>query len=126
MEKNSGEVKGRLAYNGKPAIYWIFRDDKFNTTALTEGILIAAAIDAKEEIDVASIYFLNAFIQVHVPLDLRGERIVMKVRGVLVNWLIQLNTVAYSQYIVYKNGKKLFYLEVFRDIYRKLFTSLLW
>ena len=55
MEKNSGEVKGRLAYNGKPRIDWIFWDNKLNTTVLTEGIVITAAIDAKEEIDVASI-----------------------------------------------------------------------
>ena len=48
----------------------------------------------------------NAFIQVHVPESPDGERIVMKIRGVLVDWLIELDPVSYTQFVVYENGKK--------------------
>ena len=39
----------------------------------------------------------NAFIQVHVPFNPSGKRIVMKIRGVLVDWLIEIEPVAFSK-----------------------------
>ena len=69
---------------------------------------------------------LYAFIQTHKPLDPSGERTVMKVRGVLVDWLIKLDPVSYLKYVVYKNCKKVLYLEVLRAIYGMLVASLPW
>ena len=54
----------------------------------------------------------NAFIQAHVPKSKNGEQIVMKIRGILVDWLIELDPTSYSQYVVYENGKKVLYVEV--------------
>ena len=50
----------------------------------------------------------------------------MKVRGVLVDWLIELDPVAYLKYIVYENSETSLYLEVLRAIYGMLVESLLW
>ena len=125
-KKSSGEVKGRLSYNSKPTREWILRDNKSSPTALMESILLTSGIDAREERDVASLDVPNTFIQTHTPLDLPGESTVMKVRGVLVNWLIKLEPVAYSKYVVYYNGKKILYLEILRAISWMLVTSLLW
>ena len=47
--KKSGEVKGRLAYNGKPTRQWIGKEDKASPTALTESILLLAGLDAAEK-----------------------------------------------------------------------------
>ena len=125
-EQRSGEVKGMLVYNGKPRQEWISRDDKSSPAALTKSILLTAGIDARENRDVTSLEISNAFIRTHKPLDPLGERIAMKVRGALVDWLIELDHVAYLNYVVYKYGKKVLYLEVLRAIYGMLVASLLW
>ena len=45
-EKKTNDIKGRLAYNGKPTRDWITREDKSSPTAHTESILLTAGIDA--------------------------------------------------------------------------------
>ena len=62
--------------------------------------------------DVMSLDIPNAFIQARVPKQLVGERIAMKIRGVLVDWLVELDPAAYSPYVVYENGKKILYVEI--------------
>ena len=50
----------------------------------------------------------------------------MKVRGVLVDWLIELDHISYPKYVVYGNGTKFLYLEVIGAIYGMMVASLLW
>ena len=47
-QKRDGGVKARLAYNGKPTREWVSREGKSSPTALTESIMLLAAINAKE------------------------------------------------------------------------------
>ena len=122
--KKSGEVKGRLAYNGKPTRQWIGKEDKASPTALTESILLLAGLDATEERDVMVIDIPNVFIQ--TPLPPTKERIVMKVKGVLVDWLIELDAAAYSTYVVMERGVKTLYLVLERAIYSMLVASMIW
>ena len=68
-------------------------------TALTKSIIFTVVIDVRENSDVASLDISNAFIQMHKPLDPSGEMTVMKVRKVLVGWLIEINPIAYSTYL---------------------------
>ena len=126
LQKKSGEVKDMFTYNGKTTTDWIVRDEKSIPTTLTEIIILTARLETKEERDVASMDVPNAFIQAHIPLNPVGEQIVMKVIIVLVDWLIELDPVAYSKYVVYENGKNVLHLEVLRAIYRMLVASLLW
>ena len=60
--KKSGEVKSRLAYNGKPTQGWIEDEDKASPTVLTESLFVTCAIDSYEERDVMIIDIPNAFI----------------------------------------------------------------
>ena len=48
-QKTSGEIKGRLAYNGKPTRQWVDKEEKNSPTAFTESILLLAGIDAAEK-----------------------------------------------------------------------------
>ena len=50
----------------------------------------------------------------------------MKVRGKLVEWLVELDPLRYQNKIVYENGKMVLYLEVLKAIYGMLVASLLW
>ena len=88
-QKKSGEFKGRLAYNGKPTRKWVSREDKSSPTCFTESILLTCGIDAYEKRDMMSMDIPNAFVQTEMPQKKVGERIIMKVRGMLVEWLVE-------------------------------------
>ena len=49
----------------------------------------------------------------------------MKIRGKLVDWLLELDPGTYSSYVVYEKGVKVVYVEILRAIYGVLEASLL-
>ena len=72
----------------------------------TESIFISCAFDAAEKCDVMSLDVLNAFIQATLPKVKVGERVIMKLRGEVVDWLAELDPMAYLDKVVYENGKR--------------------
>ena len=125
-QKQTGECKGRLVYNGKNTREWISREDKSSPTVLTESLMLTCAVDAAEGRDVMSLDIPNAYIQALVPAKGVGNRIVMKVRGKLVEWLLEIDPTAYAPHVVIERGVKTLYLVVERAIYGMLEAGLLW
>jgi nitrogen fixation protein len=73
-------------------------------------------IEAKEERDVMTCNIPNAFIQAYLPKKEPGEdRVVMKITGVLVNMLVDINPELYGSAVVLENGKKVIYVEVLKS-----------
>jgi hypothetical protein len=69
----------------------------------------------------------NAFIQAYLLKKEPGEdRVVMKITGVLVNMLVNINPELYSPAVVLENRKKVLYVEVLKAIYGMLEAALLW
>ena len=104
--KKTGDCKGRLAYNGKPTRLWLGNEDKSSPTVLCESIMITCAVDAYERRKTMSMDIPNAYIQTDVPIQEKGERIIMKVRGKLVDWLVELDPATYLSYVVIERGQK--------------------
>ena len=50
----------------------------------------------------------NAYIQADVPIESGQDRITMKITGVLVNWLVEIEPETYAKYVVLENGEKLY------------------
>ena len=48
-QKRSGEVKGRMVYNGKPTRAWISREDSASPTVAQESIMLTTVIDVKRK-----------------------------------------------------------------------------
>ena len=124
-EKRSGRIKGRLAYNGKATREWITKEDKSSPTVLTESIKLTAAVDAYEERDVASMDIPNAFIQTILPPRPDEERVIMKIRGKLVDWLLEIDPTEYASLVVMERGVKVLYLHILRAIYGMIEAILL-
>ena len=124
--KKSGDVKGRLAYNGKPTRMWIRDEEKASPTVLTESLFSTCAIDAYESRDIMCLDIPNAFIQAGIPKREKGDRIVMKIRGQLVEWLVELDPETYRDHVVIENGVKVLYVEILRAIYGMLEAALMW
>jgi hypothetical protein len=84
-------------------------------------------IEAKEERDVMTCNIPNAFIQAYLPKKEPGEdRVVMKIIGVLVDMLVDINPESYGPAVVLENRKKVVYVEVLKAIYGMLEAALLW
>jgi Reverse transcriptase (RNA-dependent DNA polymerase) len=126
-EKRDKSIKGRRVANGKPSSKWLNREDSTSPTASLESILLTAVVDAKEGRDVMSGDVPNAFIQTKMPPTVDGEaRVMLKIKGVLVNMLVQLAPEIYGPYVVYENGGKVLYCEVLQALYGMLIAALLW
>jgi hypothetical protein len=128
-EKRCRTVKGRMVYNGKPTREWLSREDSASPTAALESIMLTAVIDAHEERDVMTCDIPNAFIQALMPEVKDGdERVMMKITGVLVDMLVELNPELYGPYVVYERNRqnKVLYVQVMRAIYGMLEAAILW
>ena len=126
-EKRDLTKKGRMVYNGKPTRSWIGKEDSASPTAALESVMLTCVIDAHEGRDVMCNDVPNAFIQTPLPQPKTGEaRVTMKITGVLVDMLVQLNPEVYGNYVVFENGRKVIYVVVLKAIYGMLIASLLW
>jgi hypothetical protein len=123
VEKRDGRVKARACANGSPQREYIHKDDATSPTAATEAILLTAVIDAKEGRDVMTADIPNAFVQ--TDLDNGEEKMVMKIRGPLVDMLIDLDGETYKPYIVSENTTKVIYVELKKALYGTLQAALL-
>jgi hypothetical protein len=127
-EKRDKSVKGRMVYsNGKPTREWLLLEDAASPTAALESIMITGVIKAKEQRDAMTCDIPNAFIQALLPKKDPGEdRVVMKITGVLVDTLVDINPKLYGPAVVLENRKKVIYVEVLKAIYGMLEAALLW
>ena len=92
VEKNSGTIKAHHCANGSKQRNWIRPEDAASPTVMTESVLLTAAIEAHENRDVATWDTPNAFIQTAVEeLDQDGDRIIMKIRGAMVDMLLEID-----------------------------------
>ena len=82
VEKTDGQMKSRTVANDSVQRPHTDEDQTTSPTTSVEAMLIAAAIDANENGDVATIDIPNAFIQTPVDAE-EGERIAMKMQGKL-------------------------------------------
>jgi hypothetical protein len=83
-------------------------------------------LDVKENRDVMSADIPNAFIQANLP-DMKDgeERVVMKITGVLVDLLVEIDVAKYGPFVVFVNGVKTLHVEVPRALYGMLVAALL-
>jgi hypothetical protein len=124
-EKRDGTIRGSMVYNGKPMREWLSREDSASRTAALESIMLMAVIDAHEGRNVMTCDIPNAFIQALMPEVKDGnERVMIKITGVFVDMLVELNPELYGPYVVYEKNRKGLYVQVIRAIYGMLEAAL--
>jgi hypothetical protein len=128
VEKRDGRVKARTCANGSTQHAYMERDDAASPTAMTESILITATINAKQKRDVMMADIPNAFVQtiVEEKNQVKGEHIIMKIRGPLVDMLLEIAPEVYEGYSTYKGKTKVLYIKMLKAIYGMLLSSLLY
>ena len=79
-------------------------DEVTGPTISTEGTLLTAVSDTQEDQDITTCNIPNAFVNTHVEeKDKDGNQTIMKIRGVCVNLLCEINPI-YRDYTVTKGN----------------------
>ena len=126
VEKRDGRIKARLCANGSNQRTYIPKEDAASPTAKTESVFITGVIEAMEEREVAIIDIPNAFIQtLNEKLKEHHQPDILKVKGLLVEILVQIEPALYGPYVVYENGVPVLYMLVLMAIYGMVKSSLL-
>ena len=124
VEKNDKRVKARMVANGSTQRVYMSKDDAASPTVMNESILLTGTIDAKEHRDVMTADIPNAFIQTNIE-TVNNERVIMKIKGSLVDMLVEMDPETYRDYVVFEGNTKVLYVQVLKAIYGMLQSSLL-
>ena len=124
VEKRDGTVKARTCANGSTQRAYIPREEAASPTAATEAILITGVIEAKQRRDVMTLDIPNAFVQTNIPTS--GEKVVMKIRGELVNILTEICPGVYDDYVLYEGKHKVLYVRMIKALYGMMIASILY
>ena len=85
-------------------------DEVTSLTVSTEGTLLTAVIEGQEGHDVTTCDIPNAFVQTHVEeKDKDGNQTIMKIRGVCVDILCEIDPI-YRDYMVTEGNQKVQYV----------------
>ena len=127
-EKRDGTIKGRLVYDGSNTREWFTKEDSASPTVSIEALFLTLIIDAFEQCNEMSSDVPNAFIQALIPKELmkNGQRVIMKITGVLIDHMVAMAPEIYGPYVVYDNGRKVLYLQVLRALYGMLIAAVQW
>jgi Reverse transcriptase (RNA-dependent DNA polymerase) len=123
-EKRDGRIKARTCANGSTQRTYINKEEAASPTATTKTILLTATIEAKEGRDVMTVDIPNAFVQTDME-STDGERIMMKIKGPLVDMLVAMDAETYQHFVVYEGKVKVLYVQVLKALYGMLQSSLL-
>ena len=123
-EKKDGKIKGRTVAGGNKQRDFISKEEANFPTVSTEAVLLTCIIDAEEERDVAVIDIPHAFI--HTKIEDEKDMAIIKVRGILVDFLLDLDKDLYGPYVTTdKKGIKQLLVQCMNAIYGTMVAGLL-
>jgi hypothetical protein len=111
-EKRDESIKAQVRANGSTQGAYIAREEASSPTTASEVILITGVIDTKQNRDVMTLDIPNAFVQTEISLD--GDKIIMKIRGQLVDILLELCPGMYDDYVIVEGKHKIIYVRMLK------------
>ena len=111
-EKRDRTIKSQHCANGSTHCAYMEDDEVTSLTISTEGTLLTAVIKAQEGRDVTTSNIPNAFVQNLVEeKDKDGNQTIMKIRGVCVDILCEIDPI-YQDYMVTEGNQKVLYVHI--------------
>ena len=89
----------------------------------TEALMTTAVIDTKKNIEGITLDIPNALVQ--IPVLTSDEKVIMRITGLLVEYLVNLIPNEYKNYITLQNQTKILYVEMKNALYGMMLSSLL-
>ncbi len=125
-EKKDGTLKARAVLGGNVQRDYITKEKASLPTAYTEAVILTAIADAKEERDVATVDLPNAFCQTVITNADAQHRIIVRLRGALVDLLVEIAPNFYGPYVtINKKGKKILLIQCMNALYGSMVASLM-
>mmetsp|Transcript_11837 Transcript_11837/g.17121 ORF Transcript_11837/g.17121 Transcript_11837/m.17121 type:complete len:448 (-) Transcript_11837:440-1783(-) len=126
-EKRDRKIKACTCANGSTQRPYTLKEESTSPTTMTESLLLTSVIDAEENCDVMTLDIPNAFVQTQMPEADVGKRVIMKIKGPLIDMLIEMDPVKYKkQYVVHDSkGEKVLYVVLLKALYGMMQSSML-
>ena len=90
------------------------------------SIIVIAVIDARQEDGIMTLDVTNTFVKTKIDQKEGGEKIIMKIRGTLVDMLIEIFLEQYEEHVVYEGKHKVLYVKILEALYEILKASILY
>ena len=102
VEKQDCTLKARAYANRSTQREYTSKDDATSTTVSTELVIVTNIIEVKQSRDVAIVDIPNAFIQIAIQKGNGQDRIMMKIKGKVIDILVEISPETYGNYVVFK------------------------
>jgi hypothetical protein len=89
-QKRDGTIKARKVIGGNRQRDYITKEDVSSPTVTAEAVMLTCVIDAQEGRDVAVVDIPNGFVQTVVSEEDAQHRVVVRIRGPLVDILVSI------------------------------------
>ena len=120
-EKRCGRIKGRTVADGRAQRPYTTKAESSSPTVGTDSLLLSLLIDAMENRHVVTADIAGAFLK--APMN---EFVLVKIDGVMVNFLVQANPTRYQKFVTVEYGRKVIYLRLKKALYGCCQSSKLW
>jgi hypothetical protein len=98
-QKRDGKIKARKVIGGNKQRDYITKEDVSSPTVTAEAVMLTCVVDAQEDRDVAVVDIPNAFVQTVVSKEDADHRVIVHIRGTLVDILVSIAPDVYGSYV---------------------------
>ena len=126
-QKRDGTIKARKVIGGNKQRDYITKEDVSSPTVTAEAVMLTCVIDAQEGRDVAVVDIPNAFVQTVVSEEDAEHRVIVRIRGPLVDVLVSIAPDVYGPYVTTnKSSQKVLIVECLNAVYGTMVAALLY
>jgi hypothetical protein len=98
-EKKDGTIKAKTCANGRTQREYTNCNKAASPTAMTESHMITAVLNAKQDCDILPANIPNALVQTEIEEKDIRKRTIMKIRGQLINMLVDIAPEEYQNFV---------------------------
>ena len=125
-EKRDGRIKARTFADGSTQRAYIPKEEATIPIAATDSILPTGAMEANQHRDAIALDIPNVIVQKIFPQDEKDDKTIMKIRGALVDMLLEINPKAYKDYVIQERKRKVIYVQILKALYGMIKVSMLY
>ena len=120
-EKRDGTIKSRQCANGSIQRNWMTKENAASPTVSLPAVILTSTIDAHEGREVGIVDTPNAFVQT----ENEGDVVHMKIRGEMVEMLVEMAPEIYKDFVVYEGNRPVLCVQALKALHGMLQSSLL-
>ncbi len=126
-QKQDGSIKAQKVIGGNKQQDYFTKEDVSSPTVSAKAVMLTCVIDAQEDRDVAVVDIPNAFVQTVVDEEDAEHRVIVRIRGPLVDILVSIAPDLYGPYVTTnKSGQKVLIVECLNTVYGTMVAALLY